>query len=66
MSGLEAKLGPSSEVLQIIHREMERDYYEAESKLVDPLLARYGTYSLFCVPESVLQRRERVHFCSSV
>lgn len=40
MVGLEAKLGPSSEALRIIHREMEKDYYNADSRLVDPLLAR--------------------------
>lgn len=42
MSRLEARLGPSSEALQTIHREMEKDYYSADPKLVDPLLARYA------------------------
>lgn len=41
MSRLEARLGPSSEALRTIHREMEKDYYSADPKLVDPLLARY-------------------------
>lgn len=41
MARLEEKLGPSSEILRIIHLEMERDYYNADTKLVDPLLARY-------------------------
>lgn len=40
MSRLEAKLGPSSETLRTIHREMERDYYSADPRLVDPLLSR--------------------------
>lgn len=40
MLGLEAKLGPSSEALSTIQREMEKDYYNADSRLVDPLLAR--------------------------
>lgn len=42
MSRLEARLGPSSEALRTIHREMEKDYYSADPKLVDPLLARYA------------------------
>lgn len=42
MLRLEAKLGASSETLRIIHREMERDYYNAETRLVDPLLSRCG------------------------
>lgn len=40
MARLEAKLGPSSETLRVIRQEMERDYYSAETMLVDPLLAR--------------------------
>ncbi|CAM9582156.1 unnamed protein product [Ectocarpus fasciculatus] len=40
MARLEAKLGPSSETLRVIRQEMERDYYNADPRLVDPLLAR--------------------------
>ena len=40
MSRMEARLGASSETLRTIHREMERDYYSADPKLVDPLLVR--------------------------
>ena len=40
MRRLEAKLGTSSETLDIIRQEMERDYYSAELRLVDPLLTR--------------------------
>ena len=37
---MEDKLGASSDTLRTIHREMERDYYSADPKLVDPLLVR--------------------------
>lgn len=40
MARLEAKLGPSSETLNVIRQEMERDYYSADPRLVDPLLTR--------------------------
>ena len=46
MARLEEKLGPSSETLHIIHSEMERDYYDAETRLVDPLLARSATVEM--------------------
>ena len=41
MAKLEAKLGRSSETLDVIRQEMERDYYSADPRLVDPLLTRY-------------------------
>lgn len=41
MARLEAKLGPSSEALDVIRQEMARDYYSAAPRLVDPLLTRY-------------------------
>eukprot|EP00904_Undaria_pinnatifida_P013447 jgi/Undpi1/9232/HiC_scaffold_26.g11690.m1 len=40
MTRMEDKLGASSDTLRTIHREMERDYYSADPKLVDPLLVR--------------------------
>lgn len=46
MARLEAKLGSSSETLRTIHEEMERDYYGAETRLVDPLLARSANMDL--------------------
>ncbi len=51
MGRLEAKLGASSETLDIIRQEMERDYYSAEMRLVDPLLTRCERAStLRCPP----------------
>lgn len=47
MARLEAKLGPSSETLRVIRQEMERDYYNADPRLVDPLLARCEHPSCF-------------------
>lgn len=62
MARLEAKLGSSSETLRTIHEEMERDYYGAETKLVDPLLARLENvdlsrlFPLICAAVSGLRR----------
>lgn len=44
MTRLEEQLGPASETIRTIHSEMERDYYSADPRLVDPLLARCNTH----------------------
>ncbi|CAM9195657.1 unnamed protein product [Choristocarpus tenellus] len=40
MARLAERLGRTSEVFQAICREVEKDYYNADPRLVDPLLAR--------------------------